>query len=117
MITGRVKKGTEIFQVLIEDGKIYEATGDVFNGLVRTDHEFNRDDVTFLAPVIPGKIMAVGKNYYAHVKEFDSKIPTSPIIFMKLKFPVIFHCNKKSIGTASAASMGFYAFEKHSFNQ
>lgn len=29
---------------------------------------------------------------------------------MKLKFPVIFHCNKKSIGTASAASMGFYAF-------
>ena len=36
---------------------------------------------------------------------------------MKLKFPVIFHCNKKSIGTASAASMGFYAFEKHSFNQ
>lgn len=28
---------------------------------------------------------------------------------MKLNFPVIFHRNKKSIGTATAASMGFYA--------
>ena len=36
---------------------------------------------------------------------------------MKLNFSVIFHCNKKSIGTASAASMDFYAFEKHNFNQ
>lgn len=89
MITGRVKKGTEIIQVLIEDGKIYEAEGNVFDGLTRTDRQLNPVDVTFLAPVIPGKIMAVGKNYYAHVKEFDSKIPTSPIIFMKPSTAVI----------------------------
>ena len=89
MITGRVKKGAEIFQVLIEDGKIYEAVGDVFEGLTRTDRQFDPADITFLAPVIPGKIMAVGKNYYAHVQEFDSKIPTSPIIFMKPTTSVI----------------------------
>ncbi len=89
MITGRVKKGAEIFQVLIEDGKIYEAVGDVFEGFTRTDRQFDPAEVTFLAPVIPGKIMAVGKNYYAHVQEFDSKIPTSPIIFMKPTTSVI----------------------------
>lgn len=89
MITGRVKKGTDIFQVLIEDGKIYEAVGDIFTGLTRTDRECNRDDITFMAPIVPGKIMAVGKNYYAHVKEFDSKIPTTPIIFMKPSTSVI----------------------------
>lgn len=89
MIAGRVKKGTEIIQVLIEDGKIYEAEGNVFDGLIRTDRQLNPVDVTFLAPVTPGKIMAVGKNYYAHVKEFDSKIPTSPIIFMKPTTAVI----------------------------
>ncbi len=89
MITGRVKKGAEIFQVLIEDGKIYEAVGDMFEGLTRTDRQFDPAEITFLAPVIPGKIMAVGKNYYAHVQEFDSKIPTSPILFMKPTTSVI----------------------------
>lgn len=89
MITGRVKKGAEIFQVLIEDGKIYEAVGDMFEGFTRTDRQFDPAEITFLAPVIPGKIMAVGKNYYAHVQEFDSKIPTSPIIFMKPTTSVI----------------------------
>ncbi len=89
MITGRLKKGADVFQVLIEDGKIYEAVGDVFEGLVRTDRQFDPAEITFLAPIVPGKIMAVGKNYYAHVKEFDSKIPTTPIIFMKPSTGVI----------------------------
>ncbi len=89
MITGRVKKDGKIYSVLLEKGKIYEATGDVFSGLSRTDREFSSNEVTFLAPVMPKKIMAVGKNYYAHVQEFDSKVPTSPIIFMKPSTAVI----------------------------
>lgn len=31
----------------------------------------------------PGKIMCLGKNYADHAKEFDSKIPESPIVFSK----------------------------------
>jgi 2-keto-4-pentenoate hydratase/2-oxohepta-3-ene-1,7-dioic acid hydratase in catechol pathway len=31
----------------------------------------------------PGKIVCLGKNYAAHAREFDAKIPTSPIIFTK----------------------------------
>ena len=31
----------------------------------------------------PGKIICLGKNYAAHAKEFDSKIPESPILFGK----------------------------------
>ena len=89
MITGRVKSKEEEYTVLIENGRIYEAEGDMFSGLVKTDRELDRDQVTFLAPVKPGKIMAVGKNYYAHVQEFDAKIPTSPIIFMKPATAVI----------------------------
>ncbi len=89
MITGRVKKDGKIYSVLLENGKMYEATGDVFSGLTRTDREFSPDEVSFLAPVMPKKIMAVGKNYYAHVQEFDAKVPTSPIIFMKPTTSVI----------------------------
>lgn len=31
----------------------------------------------------PGKIICLGKNYAAHAREFDSKIPDSPILFSK----------------------------------
>lgn len=36
-----------------------------------------------LAPCEPSKIVAVGKNYHDHIQEFDSKIPESPILFIK----------------------------------
>ena len=36
---------------------------------------------------------------------------------MKRNFVDFLYCDKKSIGTATAASMGFYAFEKRSFNK
>ena len=89
LITGRVRINDKICTVLIENGRIYEAKGDVFGELTRTNCEFSAQDVTFLAPIMPGKIMAVGKNYYAHVQEFDAQVPKSPIIFMKPSTSVI----------------------------
>lgn len=42
------------------------------------------DDVSFLAPVPrPGKIVGVGHNYRAHVKEQDAEIPDEPLLFAK----------------------------------
>ncbi len=37
----------------------------------------------------PSKIIGVGKNYKSHIKEFDSKIPSEPIIFLKSPSAVI----------------------------
>ena len=37
----------------------------------------------FLQPLYPGKIVAVGRNYKAHVEEFDNKMPTEPTLFCK----------------------------------
>jgi 2-keto-4-pentenoate hydratase/2-oxohepta-3-ene-1,7-dioic acid hydratase in catechol pathway len=39
--------------------------------------------VKLLAPVIPTKIIAVGKNYVDHAAEMSSDVPTSPMIFLK----------------------------------
>jgi 2-keto-4-pentenoate hydratase/2-oxohepta-3-ene-1,7-dioic acid hydratase in catechol pathway len=36
-----------------------------------------------LAPCEPSKIVAVGKNYHDHIKEFDAQIPERPILFLK----------------------------------
>ncbi len=89
LITGRVKKDGKIYTVLLENGKIYEATGDIGSGLVRTDREFARQEISFVAPVEPKKIVAVGKNYFAHIQEFDANVPESPIIFLKPSTAVI----------------------------
>jgi 2-keto-4-pentenoate hydratase/2-oxohepta-3-ene-1,7-dioic acid hydratase in catechol pathway len=40
-------------------------------------------DVRLLAPVEPGKIVCVGRNYREHAKELNHAIPTEPLLFFK----------------------------------
>ena len=47
------------------------------------------DEARLLAPVIPTKIVAVGKNYADHAEEMGSDVPSSPIIFLKPPTSVI----------------------------
>ncbi len=47
------------------------------------------DEAKLLAPVIPTKIVAVGKNYATHAVEMGSEIPESPILFLKPPTSVI----------------------------
>lgn len=42
-----------------------------------------RDEVSLLAPVEPGKIFGIGRNYRTHVEEMGLEVPESPSIFMK----------------------------------
>lgn len=46
-------------------------------------------DVKLLAPVIPTKIIAIGKNYPEHAAEMGSSVPTTPILFLKPPTTVI----------------------------
>ena len=46
-------------------------------------------EVKLLAPVIPTKVVAVGKNYVDHAAEMNSDVPESPIIFLKPPTSVI----------------------------
>lgn len=76
---------------ILEDSTVYAATGDVFDGLTRGDKVGSVDDVTLLAPIEPGKVMAIGLNYILHVKENDPtrEVPTEPVVFMKPQSAVI----------------------------
>jgi 2-keto-4-pentenoate hydratase/2-oxohepta-3-ene-1,7-dioic acid hydratase in catechol pathway len=40
-------------------------------------------EIEILNPVIPGKIIAVGRNYAEHAEEHDVEIPDLPLIFLK----------------------------------
>ena len=45
--------------------------------------------VKLLAPVIPTKVIAVGKNYVDHAEEMNSVVPDNPLIFLKPPTSVI----------------------------
>ena len=47
------------------------------------------EEAKLLAPVIPTKIVAVGKNYSDHAEEMGSEVPDSPVLFMKPPTSVI----------------------------
>jgi len=49
----------------------------------------NLADVKILAPVIPSKIVCVGKNYADHAKEMGGDVPAEPVIFLKPNTTVI----------------------------
>jgi 2-keto-4-pentenoate hydratase/2-oxohepta-3-ene-1,7-dioic acid hydratase in catechol pathway len=40
-------------------------------------------DVRLLAPVLPSKVVAIGKNYAAHAREMGGAAPDEPVIFLK----------------------------------
>ncbi|HET6500762.1 MAG TPA: fumarylacetoacetate hydrolase family protein [Amycolatopsis sp.] len=46
-------------------------------------------DIRLLAPILPTKVIAVGRNYAAHAAEFGNEVPTSPMIFLKPSTSVI----------------------------
>jgi 2-keto-4-pentenoate hydratase/2-oxohepta-3-ene-1,7-dioic acid hydratase in catechol pathway len=41
------------------------------------------DDVRLLAPVLPSKVVAVGKNYADHAREMGGEPPAEPVLFLK----------------------------------
>ena len=47
------------------------------------------DDVHLVAPVEPGKIVCVGRNYAAHAAELGNELPKEPLIFLKPPSAVI----------------------------
>ncbi len=48
-----------------------------------TGAEVPLGDARLLPPVVPGKIVAVGRNYADHAKELGNEAPVEPLIFLK----------------------------------
>ena len=44
---------------------------------------FPLEEATLLAPVVPGKIVCVGRNYKDHASELGNEIPKEPLLFFK----------------------------------
>jgi 2-keto-4-pentenoate hydratase/2-oxohepta-3-ene-1,7-dioic acid hydratase in catechol pathway len=46
-------------------------------------------DVRLVAPVLPSKVVAVGRNYAEHARELGNEVPAAPMIFLKPSTSVI----------------------------
>jgi 2-keto-4-pentenoate hydratase/2-oxohepta-3-ene-1,7-dioic acid hydratase in catechol pathway len=78
--TGAIQPGSDTIQVI---------AGTFFEDPLPTGDEVPIDDVMLLAPVLPSKLVCVGKNYAAHAAEFGMDVPEEPLLFLKPSTAVI----------------------------
>jgi 2-keto-4-pentenoate hydratase/2-oxohepta-3-ene-1,7-dioic acid hydratase in catechol pathway len=74
---------------VITDEKIELITGLPWPDISDPVAALNLADVKILAPVIPSKVVCVGKNYADHAKEMGGDVPAEPVIFIKPNTTVI----------------------------
>lgn len=65
--------------------------GHPFAPIERTDVALPLTDLRLLSPVLPSKVVAIGKNYAAHAAEMAGEVPERPLIFLKPSTSVIAH--------------------------
>ncbi len=70
------------FGWLYED-KVGKIDGNPFGAYRRLDPDISIDTVNLLPPVIPSKIICVGRNYRAHAEEHGVDVGEIPLLFFK----------------------------------
>jgi 2-keto-4-pentenoate hydratase/2-oxohepta-3-ene-1,7-dioic acid hydratase in catechol pathway len=68
---------------VVEGDRIRILAGTFFDNPVPSGEEVPLDDVRLLAPILPSKVVCLGKNYAAHAEEFGGEIPDEPMLFLK----------------------------------
>jgi 2-keto-4-pentenoate hydratase/2-oxohepta-3-ene-1,7-dioic acid hydratase in catechol pathway len=85
----RVKSGDDITYGIADTEGVLVYNGSPFVAWEPTEVVVPWPSVALLSPVIPTKVMCVGKNYEEHAAEFDGEVPDEPLIFMKPATSVI----------------------------
>jgi 2-keto-4-pentenoate hydratase/2-oxohepta-3-ene-1,7-dioic acid hydratase in catechol pathway len=68
---------------LIEDDQVIEISGPPWLAWSRTSRTVRLAHAGLLAPVVPEKVVCVGRNYAAHAAELGNDVPKEPLIFLK----------------------------------
>lgn len=77
------------------DDKVGLVEGNPFAEFQRLEATLHIEQVSLLPPILPGKIICVGRNYVSHAKERDAEVPDVPLLFLKPPSALIGH--KQSI--------------------
>lgn len=74
---------------LIEGDSIREISGPPWKEWKKGLRSFLLKDCRLAAPILPSKIVCVGRNYAAHAAELGNEMPKEPLIFLKPPSSVI----------------------------
>lgn len=85
----RVSVDDELYFGVIENDAVALLTGHPFGDFAPEGRVLRLSDVRLVAPVLPSKIIAVGKNYAAHAREMGGEVPAAPLIFLKPSTSVV----------------------------
>lgn len=55
----------------------------------QTSERFPLEESRIMAPVQPGKIIGIGRNYKAHAEELGNDLPSEPLLFPKMTSSVV----------------------------
>lgn len=66
-----------------------EIEGHPFAQIKLTGQRWALEDVRLLAPILPSKVVCVGRNYADHAAELGNEVPKEPLIFLKPSTSVI----------------------------
>ena len=73
----------------VYDDKVGPIEGNPFAEFRRQEALIPLETVRLLPPVLPGKIICVGRNYAEHAKEHQADVPDVPLLFLKPPSSVI----------------------------
>src|SRR5580698_2487967 len=74
---------------LLEGDRVRDVTGPPWSAWSHGSRSRPAAEVGLLAPVEPGKIVCVGRNYAAHAAELGNEVPKEPLIFLKPSSAII----------------------------
>jgi len=73
----------------LQNERVGLVEGDIFGEYRRLEAGIPIKNIKILPPVVPGKIICLGRNYAAHAQEQGVEIPESPMIFLKASSSVV----------------------------
>ena len=85
----RVAVGDELHYGVIEGEAVALLSSHPFGPFEPEGRVLPLADVRLVAPVLPSKVIAVGRNYADHAREMGNEVPAAPMIFLKPSTSVI----------------------------
>jgi 2-keto-4-pentenoate hydratase/2-oxohepta-3-ene-1,7-dioic acid hydratase in catechol pathway len=89
MQLARFRHGSRIATGSVHGDFARPLRGTFFEDPLPTGEEIPLAELRLLVPVIPSKIVCVGKNYVEHAEEMGGQVPDEPLIFLKPSTAVI----------------------------
>jgi 2-keto-4-pentenoate hydratase/2-oxohepta-3-ene-1,7-dioic acid hydratase in catechol pathway len=66
-----------------DGGRLRRLARDPFSGDRDEDAHLSLEEAKLLPPVVPSKIVAIGRNYKDHAAELNNPLPPEPLLFLK----------------------------------